>query len=80
MSRFRRGDLVQLRHEYEVTGNPSLFRIRRIHNGEAVLGQLSPDDDRYCGIDTAISVDDPDLIEPHAEILEMYSRHVRRGR
>lgn len=74
--RFSRGDLVQLREEYEVGGNPSLFRIRSIDNGVAVLGQLSPDHDRYCGIDTTIELDDPDLIEPHPEILEMYSRHV----
>jgi hypothetical protein len=77
MARFSRGDLVQLRHEYEVMGNPSLFRIRRINKGVAVLGQLSTDSDHYCGIDTTITVDDPDLIAPHPEILEMYSRHVR---
>jgi hypothetical protein len=75
--RFKRGDLVQLRHEYEVMGNPSLFRIRRIHDGVATLGQLNPDSDRICGVDTSIELDDPDLIEPHAEILQMYSRHVR---
>ena len=77
MARFSRGDLVQLRHEYEVMGNPSLFRIRRINKGFAVVGQLSTDSDHYCGIDTTITVDDPDLIAPHPEILEMYSRHVR---
>lgn len=75
--RFRRGDLVQLRHEYEVGGNPSLFRIRRIHQGFAVLGQLNPDEDDFRGLDTTIGVDDPDLITPHPEILEMYSPHVR---
>jgi hypothetical protein len=75
--RFRRGDLVQLRYEYEVQGNPSLFRIRSVYGGTAVLGQLDPDHDGYCGLDTAVEVDDPDLIAPHAEILEMYSRHVR---
>lgn len=75
--RFSRGDLVQLRDEYEIHRNPSCFRIRRIHNGVAVLGQLDPDSDDYCGLDTTIDVDDPDLIAPHPEILEMYSRHVR---
>lgn len=75
--RFKRGDLVQLREEYEVHRNPSLFRIRRIHNGVAQLGQLSDDSDDYCGLDTSVALDDPDLIEPHPEILQMYSRHVR---
>lgn len=68
---------MQLRHEYEVMGNPSLFRIRSIHQGAAVLGQLSPEEDGYFGLDTTIAVDDPDLILPHPEILKMYSRHVR---
>lgn len=77
MARFSRGDLVQLRYEYEVIGNPSLFRIRRINKGVAVLGQLDPDSDAYCGIDTTVEVDDPDLIAPRPEILQMYSRHVR---
>ena len=76
-TRFSRGDLVQLRHEYEVMGNPSLFRIRSIRNGEAVLGQLSSDDDSYCGLDTTIAIDDPDLMEPVPEVLDMYRRHVR---
>ena len=75
--RFKRGDLVQLHHEYVVGGNPSLFRIRRIHNGVATLGQLNPDSDSFCGVDTDVELDDPELIEPHAEILQMYSRHVR---
>lgn len=75
--RFSRGDLVQLKHEYEVMGNPSLFRIRRIHRNVAVLGQLSTDDDDFHGVDTEIDLDSPDLIAPHAEILEMYARHVR---
>ena len=75
--RFKRGDLVQLHHEYVVGGNPSLFRIRRIHSGVATLGQLSTDSDGFCGVDTDVELDDPDLIEPHAEILQMYSRHVR---
>ena len=75
--RFKRGDLVQLREEYEVHGNPSLFRIRRIYNGVATLGQLNPDSDSFCGVDTDVELDDPELIEPHAEILQMYSRHVR---
>ncbi len=74
---FSRGDLVQLRQEYEVMGNPSLFRIRRINKGVSVLGQLSPESDGYCGVDTAIELDDPDLISPHPEILEMYARHIR---
>ena len=75
--RFSRGALVQLREECEVRGNPSLFRIKRINHGVAVLGQLSPDSDSYCGIDTAVELDSPNLIEPSPEILEMYSRHVR---
>ena len=76
-SRFKRGDLVQLHHEYVVGRNPSLFRIRRIYSGIATLGQLSPDSDNFIGVDTEVEMDDPDLIEPHAEILQMYSRHVR---
>lgn len=74
---FSRGDLVQLRTEYEVMGNPSLFRIKRIHNKVAILGQLSVDSDGYGGVDTAVDIDSPELIAPHPEILEMYSRHVR---
>lgn len=76
-ARFARGDLVQLRDEYVVGGNPSLFRIRSIRNGEAVLGQLGTDDDHYHGVDTLVALDDPELIEPYPEILAMYSRHVR---
>lgn len=76
MTTFKRGDLVQLKEEYE-WGNASLFRIRKISRGIATLGQLDPDSDRYCGIDTDISINDPDLIKPHAEVLAMYSRHVR---
>jgi len=75
--RFKRGDLVQLHHEYVVGRNPSLFRIRRIYSGVATLGQLNPDSDSFCGVDTEVALDDPDLIEPHSEILQMYSRHVR---
>lgn len=74
---FKRGDLVQIRDEYEVHGNPSCFRIKRIARGKAVLGQLGTDDDHYHGVDTEIALDDPELIEPHPEILAMYSRHVR---
>lgn len=80
MTNFKRGDLVQLKYEYEVMGNPSLFRIRRISRGIAVLGQLSPDSDTYCGLDTTVSVDDPDLITPHAEVLAMYPRHTRKDK
>ncbi|MCV7256777.1 hypothetical protein H7J86_31835 [Mycobacterium hackensackense] len=76
-AKFVRGDLVQLKHEYEVGGNPSLFRIRSIHNGKAVLGQLGTDDDHYHGVDTLVALADPELIEPYPEILAMYSRHVR---
>ena len=43
-SRFKRGDLVQLKDEYERLGNPSLFRIRSINDGKAVLGQLGDGD------------------------------------
>jgi hypothetical protein len=75
--KFGRGDLVQLKDEYEVGGNPSLFRIRSVRNGEAVLGQLCTDDDHYHGVDTLVALDDPELIAPHPEILAMYSRHVR---
>lgn len=74
--RFRRGALVQLKTEYEM-GNPSLFRIRSIFQNRAVLGQLGTDDDDFHGVDTEIDLDDPELIEPHPEILAMYSRHVR---
>jgi hypothetical protein len=71
--RFKRGDLVQLRYEYEVMGNPSLFRIRSIRKGVAVLGQLSTDASRdYCGLDTTVELNDPDLIAPHPEVLAMY--------
>jgi hypothetical protein len=59
-----------------VQGNPSLFRIRQIADGKAILGQLGTDDD-YHGVDTSIDLDDPDLIAPHPEILEQYTRHVR---
>lgn len=74
--RFKVGDLVQIRDEYEVQHNPSCFRIRQIARGKAVLGQLGTDDDDYHGADTEIDLDDPELIEPHPEILAMYSRHV----
>jgi hypothetical protein len=77
-ARFKRGDLVQLRSEAQ--WNPSLFRIRSIFAGKAVLGQLSPDDDEYCGVDTEIALDNPELIAPSPEILTMYSRHVRHRR
>lgn len=76
-NRFKRGDLVQIRDEYEVGGNPSCFRIRSISHGKAILGQLGTDDDHYHGLDTEIDLDDPELITPHPEILAMYSRHVR---
>jgi len=35
------------------------------------------DEDGFQGVDTEVDLDDPDLIAPHPEILEMYSRHVR---
>lgn len=76
---FSRGDLVQLKSEYEVGGNPSLFRIRSVRNGEAVLGQLGTDDDHYHGVDTVVALDDPELITPHPEILTMYARHAPRA-
>lgn len=76
-ARFAVGDLVQLRHEYEVMGNPSLFRIRSVEGSTAVLGQLSEDSDDYVGADTEIDTDDPDLIAPRPEILQMYRRHAR---
>lgn len=75
--RFARGDLVQIKSEYEVHGNPSLFRIRQITGGKARLGQLSDTSDDYVGVDTWIDIDDPELIAPHPEILRMYARHVR---
>jgi hypothetical protein len=71
------GDLAQLDHEYKVQNNPSLFRIRSITNGQAILGQLDPDDDDYHGLDTSIALDDPDLVRPYPEILAQYPRHVR---
>ncbi|WP_071288725.1 hypothetical protein [Mycolicibacterium llatzerense] len=77
MAQFKVKDLVQLKDEYEVMGNASLFRIRSIANGKAVLGQLDTDSNRYLGVDTEIDIDDPQLIVPHREVLEMYSRHVR---
>lgn len=77
MPRFKRGDLVQLHDEYKNHGNPSLFKIRSIHDGQAVLGQLSADSDGFWVVDTTIAVDDPDLVSPYPEILETYSRHVR---
>ena len=76
---FKLGDLVQLKWEHEL-GNPSCFRIREIRGAQAVLGQLSPDSDEYCGLDTVVDLGDPDLIEPYPEILEMYKRHVRTDR
>ncbi len=77
MAQFKVKDLVQLKDEYEVMGNASLFRIRSIANGKAILGQLDTDSNRYLGVDTEIDIDDPQLIVPHREVLEMYSRHVR---
>lgn len=75
--RFQVGDLVQLDSEYKQIGNPSLFRIREIVDGEAVLGQLRDDSDEYGGLDTWVALDDPDLVAPYPEVLAMYPRHVR---
>ncbi|ORX13056.1 hypothetical protein [Mycobacterium xenopi] len=50
--RFEVGDLVQIKSEYEVHGNPSLFRIREIAEGQARLGQLSSEYDGFIGADT----------------------------
>lgn len=73
---FAEGDLVQLKTEYEVHGNPSLFRIRTITGRQARLGQLSSTSDGFVGVDTWIDLDDPELIAPHPEILRQYERHI----
>jgi hypothetical protein len=75
---WRRGDLVQIASE--AAWNNSCFRIKRIYRGNAILGQLDPDSDRYCGVDTEISVSNPELVAPSAAILAMYSRHVKAPR
>ena len=73
VSRFKKGDLVQIDSEWKEIGNPSLFRIRSISSeGVATLGQLSDQHNRYIGIDTTIGVDDPDLVAPYPEVLAMY--------
>lgn len=74
---FKVGDLVQLDHEYKAMGNPSLFRIRGISGGTAVLGQLSESGNAYIGIDTEVEVDDPDLVTPYPEVLAMYPQLVK---
>lgn len=74
--RFQVGDLVQLKTEYLEGGNPSLFCIREIDDGQALLGQLSSTQDGFHGADTSVSLDDPDLITPYPEILQRYSRHL----
>lgn len=76
MAQFKVKDLVQIKDEYEIMGNPSLFRIRSISRGKAILGQLDTDSNRYLGVDTEIDIDDPQLIKPHPEVLAMYARHV----
>ncbi|UCN12771.1 MULTISPECIES: hypothetical protein [Mycobacterium avium complex (MAC)] len=73
VSRFKKGDLVQIDSEWKEIGNPSLFRIRSIsRDGVATLGQLSDQHSGYIGIDTTIGVDDPDLVAPYPEVLAMY--------
>lgn len=74
---FKVGELVQLGGEYTEMGNPSLFRIRSIAKGKAVLGQLSDTTNAYIGIDTEVELDDPDLVAPHSKVLAMYPNHVR---
>ncbi|ORW08554.1 MULTISPECIES: hypothetical protein [Mycolicibacter] len=74
MKNFKVGDLVQLDHEYRVMGNPSLFRIRSITAGKALLGQLSDRTDGYIGIDTEVDLSDPELVAPYPEVLAMYPR------
>ncbi|WP_078294592.1 hypothetical protein [Mycobacterium sp. D16R24] len=74
--RFQVGDLVQLKSEYLEGGNSSLFRIREIIGGQALLGQLSSTQDGFLGADTSVSLDDPDLIAPYPEILQRYARHL----
>ena len=75
--RFQVDDLVQVKSEYVVHGNPSLFRIREIVDGRALLGQLSSEEDGFIGTDTWVDLDDPELIAPYPEILQRYARHVR---
>lgn len=76
VSRFKKGDLVQIDSEWTEIGNPSLFRIRSIsRDGVATLGQLSDQHSGYIGIDTTIGVDDPDLVAPYPEVLAMYPNY-----
>ncbi len=72
---FTVGDLVQLDSEYKHVGNPSLFRIRSIAGGKAILGQLSDSSDGYIGVDTEVDLEDPDLVRPYPEVLQMYPHH-----
>ncbi len=72
--RFDVGELVQIKSEYEEHGNPSLFRIREITDGQARIGQLSSQYEGFIGTDTWINLEDPELIAPHPEILQRYAR------
>lgn len=72
--RFDVGDLVQINSEYEEHHNPSPFRIREITGGQARIGQLSSQHDSFIGTDTWIDLDDPELIRPHRQILQRYTR------
>lgn len=75
--RFQVGDFVQLKSEYLAHGNPSLFQIVEIDDGEAILGQLSSTEDGFVGAGAAVGLDDPELIAAFPEILQRYGRHIR---
>ncbi|ORA61039.1 hypothetical protein EJ571_24945 [Mycobacteroides franklinii] len=75
--RFQVGDFVQLKSEYLAHGNPSLFQIVEINDGEALLGQLSSTEDGFVGAGASAALDDPELIAAFPEILQRYARHTR---
>ncbi|MEB3023472.1 MULTISPECIES: hypothetical protein [Mycolicibacter] len=71
-ARFKVRDLVQLDSEYKDLGNPSLFQIRSISAGKAILGQLGEVPNQYVGVDTEVELDSPDLVAPYPEVLALY--------
>ncbi|OBB17037.1 hypothetical protein A5761_11330 [Mycolicibacterium setense] len=75
--RFQVGDLVQLKSEYVAHGNPSLFQIVEIVDGEAALEQLSSKEEGFVGCGVSVDLDDPELIAPFPETLQRYAFHAR---
>lgn len=73
------GDLVELASETD--WNPSLFRIREVTDEHIILGQLSDISQEYAGIDTCITIADPEemaeLVPATAERLAIYPNITR---